>query len=277
MSSAQAVTSADFESLVIAASNTCPVLVDFWAPWCGPCRTLGPVLDQIAAEFDGRVNVVKLNTDEAQDIAARYQIRSIPAVKLFHGGKVAAEFVGAQPLGAVRAFLTQHLPRAAAPGLDLARAAIARRDYAAAIAQLEALASAEPGDQPGNPELALELARAQALSGDPAAARATLGRLPPAMQSDGPVKAAYALAHFAELRGAPDETDVIQTARVQAARSLLAMDVERGIDALIAAMQRNRRFAQGQGREDMLRAFDLAPADHPRIAQARRQLAALLH
>jgi putative thioredoxin len=273
MSNAQAVTSAEFDSVVLAASTTRPVLVDFWAPWCGPCRTLGPVLDQIASEFDGRVTVVKLNTDEAQDIAARYQIRSIPAVKLFHGGKVAAEFVGAQPLGAVRAFLAQHLPRESPPALDLARAAVTRRDYAAAIAQLGALAA----DRPGDHEVAIELARAQALSGDPAAARTTLGRLPPALQSDLPVKSAYALAHFAELRAAPDETDVIQTARVQAARALLAADLDRGIDALIAAMQRNRRFAQGQGREDMLLAFDLAPADHPRVAQARRQLAALLH
>lgn len=273
MSHAQPVTSADFDPVVIAGSETVPVLVDFWAPWCGPCRTLGPVLDQIAAEFDGRVKVVKLNTDEAQDIASRYQIRSIPAVKLFTGGKVAAEFVGAQPLGAVRAFLAQHLPRESAPALDLARAALARREYAAAIAQLQALQLAAPDDV----DVAVELARAQALSGDPAGARHTLGRLPPSLQSEAGVKAAYALAHFAELRAAPDETDVIQTARVQAARSLLAMDLDRGIDALIAAMQRNRRFAQGQGREDMLRAFDMAPADHPRIAQARRQLAALLH
>jgi putative thioredoxin len=273
MSGAQPVTSAGFAADVLEASNTTPVLVDFWAPWCGPCRTLGPVLDQVAAEFNGRVKVVKLNTDEEQDIAAQFQIRSIPAVKLFHGGRVVAEFVGAQPLGAVRSFLAQHLPRESAPALELARAAITRRAYADAIEQLTALTKAEPD----NPDAAIELARAQALSGDPQAARSTLGHLSPASQSEPAVKAAYALAHFAELRAAPDETDVIQTARVQAARSLLAMDLERGIDALIAAMQRNRRFAQGQGREDVLKALDLAPADHPRVAQARRQLAALLH
>ncbi len=273
MSGAQPVTSAAFSADVLETSNTTPVLVDFWAPWCGPCRTLGPVLDQIAAEFDGRVKVVKLNTDEEQDIAGRYQIRSIPAVKLFHGGRVVAEFVGAQPLGAVRSFLAQHLPRESAPALELARAAISRRAYPEAIEQLQALSTAEPD----NTDAVIELARALALSGDPQAARSALGRLPPALQSEAAVKAAYALAHFAELRAAPDETDAIQTARVHAARSLLAMDLERGIDALIAAMQRNRRFAQGQGREDVLRAIDLAPVDHPRVAQARRQLAALLH
>jgi thioredoxin-like negative regulator of GroEL len=91
------------------------------------------------------------------------------------------------------------------------------------------------------------------------------------------VRASYARAHFAELRAAPDETDVIQSARVRAAAALLHGDLERGFEELLAAMQRNRRFATGQGRDDLLRAFDLAPADSPAVAQARRKLAALLH
>ncbi len=273
MSTVAAVTTATFQHDVLAASAREPVLVDFWAPWCGPCRMLGPVLDQIASEFAGRLRVVKVNTDEEPAIAARYSIRSIPAVKLFHGGKVIAEFVGAQPAGAVRAFLNQHLPRPSSADLDLARAAIERGAYAEAQSLLLALRQREPD----NEAVAIALADAQALAGDGAAARATLGALAPALQSDPAVKAAYARAHFADLRSAPDETDAIQTARVRAASALLRGELERGLDELLAAMQRNRRFATGQGREDLLRAFDLAPADHPRVAQARRQLAALLY
>jgi putative thioredoxin len=273
MSTVAAVTAASFERDVLEASASQPVLVDFWAPWCGPCRMLGPVLDQIAAEFAGRLRVVKLNTDEEPTVAARYAIRSIPAVKLFHGGKVVAEFVGAQPAGAVRAFLNQHLPRPSAADLDAARAAIERGAYAEAQRLLVALRQREPD----NDAAAIALAEAQALAGDGAAARATLGALAPALQSDPAVKAAYARAHFTDLRGAPDETDAIQSARVRAAIALLRGEFERGFDELLTAMQRNRRFATGQGREDLLRAFELAPPDHPRVAQARRQLAALLY
>jgi putative thioredoxin len=273
MSSVSPVTTADFPSTVLSPTDDLPVLVDFWAPWCGPCRMLGPVLDDVAREFAGRVRVVKLNTDEEPQIAGQYGIRSIPAVKLFHQGKVVAEFVGAQPLGAVRQFLGKHLPRASAPSLEAARAAITRGAYAEALTLLQSLRAEDPDDE----AIAINLADAQALGGDPAAARRTLEALSPALQSDPAVRAGYARAHFAELRGAPDETDLIQSARVRAASALLRGELERGLEELLAAMQRNRRFATGQGRDDLLRAFDLAPADAPFVAQARRKLAALLH
>src|SRR3954466_11928666 len=113
-SSVQAVTTASFNHEVVSASADQPVLVDFWAPWCGPCRALGPVLEQLADETEGHVKVVKVNTDENQDLAQQFHIRSIPAVKLFRGGKVVAQFEGAMPLSRVRAFLEPHMPRASA-------------------------------------------------------------------------------------------------------------------------------------------------------------------
>lgn len=273
MSSVQPVTTGEFSATVLDPPDDLPVLVDFWAPWCGPCRMLGPVLDDAAREFAGRLRVVKLNTDEEPQIAGQYGIRSIPAVKLFHRGKVIAEFVGAQPLGAVRQFLARHLPRASTPSLETARAALARGAHAEAIALLTALRQQEPDHD----EVAILLADAQALGGDPAAARHTLEALSPAMQSEPAVRAGYARAHFAELRAAPDETDLVQSARVRAAAALLRGELEHGFDVLLAAMQRNRRFASGQGRDDLLRAFELAPPDSPLVAQGRRKLAALLH
>ena len=149
------VTDENFASEVLAASAEVPVLVDFWAPWCGPCRMLGPVLDNLARETVGRLKVVKLNTDEEPDTATRYQIRSIPAVKLFRNGAVVAEFVGAQPLSAVRAFVEPHLPRDAESGLEQARALRAEGAYGKAIDALRALRAARPDDT----AVAIELAQ----------------------------------------------------------------------------------------------------------------------
>jgi putative thioredoxin len=273
MSAAQPISAATFAAEVLDASREIPVMVDFWAPWCGPCRTLGPILDDVAREYAGRVKVVKLNTDEEPALATQFQIRGIPAVKLFRHGKVVAEFVGAQPAGAVRSFLKPHLPTAIDDPATRARTLQAQGRHGEAVALLRTAFAAQDSDD----ATALELARALILSGDPAAAEALVDRLSPAIQADGPVRALRALAHFARILASPDETDAIQSARVVAARALLRDDTQGGLDALVAAMQRNRRYATGQGRADLVQAFALAPPDHPGVAAARRSLAALLH
>jgi putative thioredoxin len=106
------VTLANFETEVIAASQEVPVLVDFWAPWCGPCKSLGPVLEKVEAEYDGRFKLVKINSDEEQQLAQAFGIRSIPTCILMIGGQPVDGFMGAQPEGQIKAFLDKHLPLA---------------------------------------------------------------------------------------------------------------------------------------------------------------------
>ncbi len=248
MNAVKSVSTPEFGTAVIAESSTVPVLVDFWAPWCGPCQALGPTLEKAAAEFVGRVTVLKLNTDEEPQIANQFGIRSIPAVKLFVGGKVTAEFVGAQPLTAVRQFLIQHLP--------------------AAGTTPNATAAEDP---------AWIKAGKLARLGQFDQAQKLLDSLAPGVQTDDPVKAARAVLYFARLERSPDETDLVQTARVRTATYLLANKLEAGIDELLQVMQRNRRFATSQGREDLLQAFCLADRDSAIVASARRKLAALLN
>ncbi len=272
MSAAAATTTASFGTDVLQASTQVPVLVDFWAPWCGPCRALGPVLDQLANEFAGRLRVVKLNTDEEPTIAGQFAIRSIPAVKLFRHGKVVDEFVGALPLAQVRAFVERHLPRASEAAHQAARKLADAGDAAGAVAALETILATEPNNQ----DVLIDLARCRALLGETAAARAILERLSPAAQSEPTVRSAYALTHFAALASTPT-TDAIQQIRARAAGAVLGGSVDAAAELLLAESGAQRAFAQRAGKEDLLQLFAVLGNDDARVPGWRRRLAALLN
>jgi putative thioredoxin len=269
--SVTAVSTANFTAEVISASTEQPVLVDFWAPWCGPCRALGPVLEQVATEQTGKVKVVKVNTDENQDLAQQFRIRGIPAVKLFRNGKVVDEFVGAQPLAGVRAFLEPHLPRASAGEHENARQLAQHGDFAGAIAKLQTIAD----NDPANLDARRDLARFLALNGNVVEASKVLGQLPPAAQSDAESNAVRAVIHFAAL--ATEESARADGSRASAARALLGGSPEAAIESLLTRMQGDRAFATRAGREDLLQAFALLPPADERVVAWRRRLAALLN
>lgn len=144
----------NFEEQVLTASHEKPILVDFWAPWCGPCRQLGPILEKLDAESED-FTLAKVNTDEDQATAMRYNIRSIPAVKLFIDGEVADEFLGALPEPQVRQWLQNALPSETKELIATARQLVASEQHEEAQAVLEKVLSLEPG----NAEAQMGLAR----------------------------------------------------------------------------------------------------------------------
>jgi len=144
------ITTDRFEAEVIEASKTLPVVVDFWAPWCGPCKALTPVLEKVAKDYAGRVKLVKVNSDENQELSTALNVRSIPNVIAFKDGRAAAQFTGALPEGQVRAFFEKLLPSASAQALARAEAHVAagkldeaERELAAVQPDMELDAKAE--------------------------------------------------------------------------------------------------------------------------------------
>jgi putative thioredoxin len=281
------VTRANFDEAVLGASATHPVLVDFWAPWCAPCRALAPVLDRLAGEFAGRFTLAKLDTDSEPELAARYGVRGIPNCKLFVDGKVVDEFTGALPEGSLREFLARALPSRTAPVVAEARALLAAKNPAGALARLDDALALEPED-----EDAL-LARAEALfaldrAADAIAVIATLE--PPARAR--PVRderRLVALKARAELvpDGGADLSSLARRAAVTPvdcaakhayARALAAAgDYERALAELLAIVQTDRTFGDDIGRRTMLTVFDAMPRDNDIARRYRRELAAAIH
>ena len=173
-------TTATFERDVLDRSKTVPVLVDFWAPWCAPCRALKPILEKLAVEYDGRFVLAKLDTDANPEIATRYGVRGIPNVKAFVDGELADEFTGALPESGVRGFIDQLAPSGGEKLRRSAAAAFARGDSTAAEAALREALTAEPDNAAAHVDLAaLLLAR-----DDYAGAEAQLALVPEAQQGD---------------------------------------------------------------------------------------------
>ena len=244
----------DFQTDVLDASRTAPVLVDFWAPWCGPCRVLGPTLDRLADAAGGRWSLVKVNTDEHPELMQAFGIRGIPAVKLFSDGAVLGEFTGALPEPDVRRWLDAHLPSPARRHYDAARAALSAGDRDAARDALAAALDAEP-DAAWALDARLQLARLvvfeapeQAVdlaAGIPSPEAETIGTLAAALQQDpDALPEAPARARYAD-----------------GLRALRAGDVDTALAAFIEVVQRDRAYQDDGARKLIVALFQTLGED----------------
>lgn len=269
-----------FQAQVLERSRTTPVVVDFWAPWCGPCRTLGPTLEKLAKEANGAFVLAKVNVDNNQRLAQMFRVQGIPAVKAFRDGKIADQFEGALPESQVRAWLKRVLPAQPNDPLAAAQALEARQPAEAAARYRLAL-----GQNPDDHEALLGLGRLLVQQGEHEGAEA-LRQVPAGTPQYPTAQAWLALAEFfgeahtskpealkAQVAATPNDVD----ARYKLA-ALLAhgRQYAEAIDQLLAIVGRNRGFRDDGARKVLLALFTALGDQNPLVADGRRKLANLL-
>jgi putative thioredoxin len=268
------VSESNFEYEVLAFSQQTPVVVDFWAEWCGPCKTIGPMLESLAREGQGLFRLAKVNVDENQGLALRYGVTSIPAVRAFRGGKMVAEFVGVVPEARLREFLSSVAPSAndlalekGASLLNLQKPREAERTYR------QVLESA-----PDHPAARLGLARSLLLQGVGAESAALLEKIP-ASREYAAAQALLPLAH--ELRRVERSQplageDPLDPAFDNALRLVKRGNLEAAMDGLLDILRENKRYRDGLARLVMVALLDCLGEANPTARQYRDELASAL-
>ena len=281
-------TDASFTADVIEASRETPVIVDFWAPWCGPCKQLTPLLEQAVMASRGAVKMVKVNIEENTQVAAQMRVQSIPAVFAFHGGQPVDGFMGAKQPSEV----TDFVKRVAAMGnggngLDEALEQADEMLAAGAAADAAQIFAAVLAEDPANPRALGGLARAHLAAGNVEQARQTLEMAPPEIADDPAITAARSAIELAEqtqdtgeagelkarLEASPDD----HQARYDLALALLAgKDREAAVETLLELFRRDAEWNEGAAKEQLFKLFDSFGPKDPLTLSGRRRLSSMI-
>ncbi|MGB9094125.1 MAG: co-chaperone YbbN [Gallionella sp.] len=281
----QDVSQGDFEQQVVEASFKQPVVIDFWAPWCAPCKVLKPILEKLADEYGGKFKLAKVNSDENPEISARYAVRGIPSVKAIVDGKVVNEFTGALPEGAVRDWLDKIIP---SPAEELRREAqqlAAAGDVDGALQRLAEATELDPNDEWVRVDAA-ELLLAQHNAEGAQQLLDTLQDID--ILKDARVLQLKAQVRLAEMKSEGDSEATLAAAvnanendleaRLKLANVLIAANrAAEGMEQLLEIVRRDRKFKDDIGRRTLLDVFNLLGGQGELVATYRRKLAALLN
>jgi putative thioredoxin len=279
-------TLATFENDVIDASMTAPVLVDFWAPWCGPCKTLGPMLERLEQEAAGKWRLVKVNVDENQELAAHFQVRSIPHVVAFVEGRAVDQFIGVLPEGQLREFIAGLEPNPAQVEYRTALAALAEGQRDTALNHLKAALALDPGFDDARLDLIEVLLDEHRVD----EARSEAERLSPKITQGIDERYNTLKTRLDALDVAADlpPTDALEAAvagdpanlaaRFDLANALIARrDYESALEHLLEIVKRDRTFGDDIGRKTMLSVFGLAAYRPELVSEWRRKLSMALN
>jgi putative thioredoxin len=286
------VTAASFMTDVIEASREVPVIVDLWAPWCGPCRQLGPAIEKVVREAKGKLRLAKVNIDENPQIAQQFRVQSIPAVFAIADGRVVDGFVGALPESQVKTFAERLLSghggedeEAAqiAEAIEQARKLLEAGDVGTASAIFDQVHQ----HAPDNLAAIGGLARAKIMSGALDEAKALLDQVPQDKSSDTEIAAARSALELAEaasksgpldeLKAKVDASPKDHAARLEFANALYAAGrQEESIEQLLDLIRRDRKWNDEAARKQLVKLFEALGPTHPLVASGRRRLSSLL-
>ncbi len=278
------VTEENFSQVVLDGSHKRPLLVDFWADWCAPCKSLMPLLAKLADEYQGKFILAKVNTEEQRELAAQFGIRSLPTVKLFRNGQSVDEFMGALPEAEVRAFLDKHIPRESDLLLDQADALLLQGDAQQAG---ELINQANLMD-PENPRVKLSYARYKATLGELADAERLLEELPAEEQEKPEVVAMLARIKFDRATSEAPAVEELERILAQdptnsaalyqlACHHIMQTDYEQALELLLKLMQKDREYGDDAGRKGMLQVFDLLGGEGELVKRYRNRMFNALH
>lgn len=264
----------NFDRDVVEYSAQTPVVVDFWAPWCGPCRSLGPMLEKLATEAGGGFRLAKVNVDENPGLSARFGIQGIPMVLAFREGKVTAQFVGAQPEAIVRKFLRDLVPSPADQSLAEATGLLTTRHWAEA----EVAARRAMDLDPASSGAALLLVKALLAQGKGSLAQTSLAQFPPGNE----VVAAQRLQPLADLLaeaevGGDTAPDELKAEYLQTARLLGKGNIAAALDGLLDILRKDKHYRGDKARRVFLAALEIMGEEDPLTRQYRNELASVLY
>ena len=267
---------ATFEVDVLNRSFQTPVIVDFWAPWCGPCRILGPMLERLATESDGDFFLAKVNVDENPNLSVRFSVQGIPAVKAFRDGEVASGFVGALPESRVREFVHEVAPSYADTAIQEAASLLATRHWEEAEARYGMILD----EQPNNAAATLGFVRALLAQGKGMDALAHIENFPGgseiiAAQQLEPLARVIAEVEIED--GHLEEQEDLATQYWQSARLLARGHYAAGMDGLLDVLRIDKAYRKGEPRAVMLGMFALLGDDDTRTREYRGELASVLY